>query len=184
MQLRRLFGLTDLAILVVAAFAFALPPREMIATPGWKATDDQRFWVSLSEARSIVAPGDPVQAEEMAEQLGHVERTTRPRDWAVEVAHRGVERAGSSPNKWRALLATSVAYVDRLEPKEAYSYATSAREACMKSSGGTCPDFEVTRMDLYIAHLEGGLDSGIDPKQDPTGFRKAGESRLRIFNSK
>jgi hypothetical protein len=34
-------------------------------------------------------------------------------------------------------------------------------------------------MELYQSHLDAGVASGIDPKLDPAGFRKAGQSKLR-----
>jgi len=34
-------------------------------------------------------------------------------------------------------------------------------------------------MRLYQQHLDAGVKSGIDPKVDPQGFRRAGEAGLR-----
>ena len=109
------------------------------------------------------------------------------KDWAIDVAVAAAERAKDSPSRWRALLAASVAYVDRLDVVPGLDYANRALNACEAAqqkgtdagSPGPCPSWEEVRMQLYQRNLDAGVKSGIDPRHDPRGFRKAGESALR-----
>lgn len=39
----------------------------------------------------------------------------------------------------------------------------------------------MVRIQLYQAHLEAGVASGIDPRVDPKGFQQAGQSNLRVI---
>jgi hypothetical protein len=179
MQLSRLFGLTDLAVVVVVLFVFGMPPREMAASPVVASTETQ-FSVALAEARTLVAPDDPARAEELAQRLGEVGL----KDWAIEAGIDGARRAKDSPVRWRALLAASVAYIDQLDAKEALEYARRAFTACEAAGPAACPDFEKTRIEIYREHLDAGVSGGIDPRNGPAAaaaFRAAGEGRIRAI---
>src|SRR5207237_2741534 len=99
------------------------------------------------------------------------------KDWAIENAVEGSERAKQAPSRWRALLAASVAYVDHLDVIPALDFVERALAAC-EIAKETCPSWEQIRMDLYRRHLDAGVKSGIDPHRNPTGFRRAGEKGL------
>ena len=182
MDLRRYVGLVDLAIVTVAAVAVTLPPREMYAKAAIKADAEHEFATSLAEARTIARPGDGLAVEDFGRRLGEVNM----KDWAIEVTAIASERAHGSPTQWRALLATSVAYVDELDVVPALDYANRALDACGKTRErgdlAACPDWEQIRMQLYQQHLDGGVKSGIDPRKGPAAaaaFRRAGEAELR-----
>jgi hypothetical protein len=180
MQLSRFVSFIDLAIALVVLVALVLPAREMYASAAIKprqATDADRFAVALAEARTIAHPDDGAAVDDLARRLGAVGF----KDWAIEVGLHGSERAKASPSQWRALLATSVAYVDRLDVVPALDYANRALAAC-DATGAACPSWEQVRMKLYQQHLDAGVKSGIDPHQGPAAikaFRHAGESALR-----
>ena len=90
---------------------------------------------------------------------------------------------GSTPTRWRALLAASVAYVDCLDVVPGLDYANRALAACEaareRGDANACPSWEEIRVRLYQQDLDAGVKSGIDPRHDPVGFRQAGESALR-----
>lgn len=174
MQLRRFVGLVDLAILTVVIATVVIPARTMYAAHAQKGDETQRFGLALAEARTIAHPDDGAAISELARRLGEAAF----KDWAIEAAVRGSERAQSSPSAWRALLATSVAYVDKLDVIPALDYANRALAAC-KSAAAACPSWEEIRITLYQQHLDAGVKSGIDPRRDPKGFRAAGEAGLR-----
>ncbi|HTL31709.1 MAG TPA: hypothetical protein VL326_01225, partial [Kofleriaceae bacterium] len=92
------------------------------------------------------------------------------------------DKAKDSPTRWRALSAASVAYIEKVEAVPALEYVNKAIEACEaagKVDPAACPTFELVRMQFYQQHLDAGVASGIDPKVDPAGFRKAGQSKVR-----
>ena len=178
MKLRRIIGLTDFAVLVVALFAFALPPREMLASPAIKGTEQDQFSLALTEARVMMAPKDGVRIDELMRRLGELGM----KDWAVEIALDGVGQTQKEPEHWRALLATSIGYIERLEAKDALTYVDRALKACEQTGTENCPTPEKTRMDLYREHIAAGVEAGIDPKKDPNKFREAGEERIRTIN--
>src|SRR5213075_3132852 len=126
MQLRRFVGLVDLAILTVVIATVVIPARTMYAAAAQKGDDTVQFGLALAEARTIAHPDDGAAVSDLARRLGD----SLFKDWAIEAAMHGSERAKSSPSVWRALLATSVAYVDKLDVIPALDYANRALAAC------------------------------------------------------
>jgi hypothetical protein len=184
MKWPRVFGIVDLGILTLVAVALFLPPREMFASSSYKGDEANRFALALAEARTIARPTDGKVIDDFARRMGE----SGYKDWAVEAAIDGSEKAKDSVSRWRALLAVSVAYVDRLDVIPALDYANRALAACetAREKGGqaACPSWEEVRMRLYHQHLDAGVKSGINPRQDPKGFRAAGESGIRQIRLK
>jgi hypothetical protein len=176
MKLPRFLGVVDLAVLI--SLAIALPiwssPPPMVATDAIKGSDAERFEVALAEARVLADPQSGGKSAALAEQLG----SSGHRDWAIAAAVTGAERAKQSPDRWRALSAASVAYVDRLDVRPALEQIELALGECDRHPEA-CPEWERVRMDLYRQNLDAGVRSGIDPRKDPVGFRRAGESGFR-----
>lgn len=167
-------GLVDLGITVVVAVAVFLPPREMYASNAIKGDADAQFALALAEARTIARPGDGAAVEAFARRLGEAAQ----KDWAIDAAVAAAAHGNDSPTRWRALAAASAAYVDRLDVQPGLEYANQAVAACLRA-GDACPAAEEVRLELYQQNLEAGVKSGIDPRHDPKGFRKASESALR-----
>lgn len=181
MRFVRYVSLIDVVTAVMVLFVLVLPARTMLAAPAASGTEAERYRLALSEARAIDDRKDGELISELSRRLGEAGF----RDWAVEAAARGVVDAADSPSRWRALLATSVAYVERLDAKPALEYANRALAACAAAKAideRVCPSWEEVRMDLYARHLDAGVKSGIDPHKDPSGFRRAGESGLRTIH--
>lgn len=178
MQLRSLFGIFDLAIAVIIAVLFALPARPMYASAVFKEGVTTPFALAVAEARTIANPQDGAAAADFARRLDEAGQ----RDWAIDEALRGSERAKDSPTLWRALLAVSSAFVDRLDVVPALDYATRALAACRKSretgDAHACPNWEEIRVSLYQQSLDAGVRSGIDPRRDPKGFRRAQDNGM------
>lgn len=179
MQLPRFVGIVDLAVITVVAVAIFLPAREMYAATAQKGTDDQRFELALAEARAIAHPDDGIAVSEVSRRLDEAGF----KDWAIESAVHGAAATSKSPTSWRALLAASVAYVERLDATPALDYANRALAACT-ATAASCPSWEEIRMQLYQQHLDAGVKSGIDPHKDPRGFRRAAEAALRTIHLK
>jgi len=179
MKLPRNVGLVDLAVATVVFVLVVLPGREMYTSSVFKGDDAAQFAVALAEARTLAEPSNGAYVADFARQLGEAGHV----DWAIEVAVDGASRAASSPTEWRAQLAASIAYVDRLQVEPALDYANRALTACRAMRDG-CPTWEEVRMKLYQEHLHAGVSSGIDPRVDPKGFRAAGESALRSIRLK
>ena len=178
MKLPRFVGMVDLGVATVVAVMIFLPAREMYASSVVKGDDAKQFSIALAEARTMVNPGDGVAVEELGRNLSDAAQ----KDWAVETTVHASDRAKDSPTRWRALMAASVAYIDRLDAVPALDYANRALTACHATqdagNAAACPSWEEIRMALYQKHLDAGVKSGIDPHHDPIGFRKAGESAL------
>jgi hypothetical protein len=173
MAVPRFLGLIDLVVVVMVAIAIFLPAREMYARNAFRGDD---FAIGLAEARTMARPTDGVAIEDFARKLGE----TDMKDWAIESSVRLADRAKDSPTRWRALIAASDAYVQKVDVVPALDYANRALAAC-EASREACPSWEEVRMRLYQQHLEAGVKSGIDPHIDPKGFRAAGDKALRYF---
>ncbi len=181
MRFVRYVSLVDVITTVMVLFILLLPPRSMVAAWAAKGTEAERYGLALAEARTI----DDRKDGELVSELSRRLTSASFGDWAVEAAARGSQTTKGSPSEWRALLATSVAYVERLEAVPALDYARKALAACAAARAvdeRVCPSFEEVRMDLYTRHLDAGVASGIDAKRDPAGFRRAGEAGLRTIH--
>jgi hypothetical protein len=176
MKLPRSVGVVDIAIVTVILVMLVLPAREMFASATHQGDDAVRFALALSEARTMAYPTDGTHTADLARRLGDANE----KDWAIEVAVDGANRAVGTPTEWRALLAASIAYVDKLDVIAALDHANRALTACHTMQGG-CPSWEEVRMSLYRQHLDAGVKSGIDPRHDPAGFRAAGEGAIRTI---
>lgn len=177
MRLSRYVGFIDLGVATVVLVTLVLPAREMYASSVASGTDAEQFALALAEARTLARPDDGAAVDELTRRLD----AANEKDWAIEVAERGSERAQNSPTRWRALLAASVALVNRLDVVPALDYANRALSAC-DDHPEACPSWEQIRMKLYQEHLDAGVKSGIDPRRGPAAaqaFRRAGESALR-----
>lgn len=174
MKLPRTIGLTDIAMITVILAMLVLPARQMYASGAIPGDDAAQYALAAAEARTIAHPDDGANVSDLARRLGDANF----KDWAVEVGVRGAKAAKGSPTEWQALLAASSAYVDKLDVVPALDFANRALTTCRGVASG-CPAWEDLRMSFYIQHLDAGVKSGIDPKRDPLGFRKAGETALR-----
>lgn len=172
MQLRRYITIVDLGIFAVLAVALVLPPRGMDVAYAAKGTDADRFSLALAEARTLAHPSDGAPAADFSRRLGEAGFN----DWAIDSAVAASQRTMGTPNRWRALLAASVAFVDRQDAKEALELVDVAVNACESAGETACPDFEKQPILLYQESLRNGIASKIDPHVNPKAFRKA--SRL------
>jgi len=177
MQLQRFVGLVDLGIATIVLVTIVLPPREMFASAAQKATEAEQFGLALAEARTLAHPEDGAATAELSRRLG----AAGFKDWAIEAAVLGGEHAKQSPTRWRALLAASVAFVDRYDVVPGLDYANRALAACDDPTAA-CPGYEQVRMRQYQQQLDAGVASGIDPHRGPAAvqaFRRAEERGLR-----
>ena len=175
MMMPRQIGLVDLAVITVLLVMVVLPPREMFASVAAKGSETDQFSLALTEARTFSDPADGQKVSDFARRLSDVNY----KDWSVEAAVAGSKRAAGSPTEWKALLAASVAYVDKIDVVPALEYAGRALATCRALRPDGCPSWEEVRMSLYFEHLDAGVKSGIDPRIDPKGFRRAGEAAIR-----
>jgi hypothetical protein len=177
MRLSRFVGFIDLGVATVVLVTLVLPPREMYASAVDSGAEAERFALALAEARTMAHPDDGAAVDELARRLG----AAGQKDWAIELAVGGSERARQSPTRWRALLAASAAFADRLDVVPALDHANRALSAC-DDHPAACPSWERSRMKLYQDYLDAGVKSGIDPHRGPAAaqaFRRAGEGALR-----
>ncbi len=163
-------GLVDIAVVVVLLLAVAMPSREVVATAAIKGDDASTFPLAMAEARTIATPTDGAARADFARRLDDIKQN----DWAIEDATRGAKLA-TDATAWQAWLAVSIGYVDRLDASKAFELVQTALKVC---DAKTCPGWERARMEIYRDHLDAGLRSGVDPKRDPAGFRRAGERGL------
>lgn len=174
MQINRHLNLLDLVVVIVVAVAIFLPPRETYALDAAKGSDADRVALATAEATALAHPDNGQAAADLGRRLtaaGHL-------DWAVEASAELAAREVKSPSRWYALLATSTAYAERLEAKDALEWAQRALEACHLAGTTYCPTDDEIRLDIYVRHLDAGVRSGIDPKRNPEGFRAKGAEGL------
>ena len=75
------------------------------------------------------------------------------------------------------MLAVSAIHADRLEVRDAASWAKRALGAC-GSPGAACAPHERIRLETYAVALQAGVESGIDPRVDPRAFAEAVTNKL------
>jgi hypothetical protein len=161
-------GVLDIAAAAVVVIVLVLPPRESRVTAASLVLDrDRREAISQHQAHLIANPADGAVAEELAETLTAADYS----DWALRVAGEA-SRHEQAPSRWRALRAVSSTHAERFEIKDALRWGGEALAAC-EGAGAACPEHERVRLRIYVEELKAGVDSGIDPKADPEGFRRA-----------
>lgn len=171
-------GLLD--IVAVGAFLVALvlpsPSREVKSLYGYTNAAAAVTSTQIAEAQAEVAR-DRARggaAARLAELLVRARQT----DWAVRAAVRPA--TASAPDRWRAVVALSAAYVDRLEIRSALEWAVRAVEAC-DADGADCADYQHVRLDMYHTALRAAWDSRIDPKVNRKGFAEAAQRAVPII---
>jgi hypothetical protein len=169
--MKRHLGLVDICIAVIVAVAILLPARKIHAVSAHRGGNEAQL--AAAEAATLARPEDGAAAAEFSRLLAEAGHS----DWAVLAPSRMAR--SRAPTAWRALMATSLAFVDRLEPEPGLAWARRAMDLCHQVGKGACPEWEEIRMDLYARHLDAGVRSGINPKRDPEGFRRAGEQGSR-----
>jgi len=178
MRLLRYVDIIDLGIAaLVIVYLLIGGSREIFASSAYTGSETEQFALALAEARTMAHPEDGAAIDELSRRLGD----EGAKDWAIEVAVRGSERAGQSPTRWRALLAAAVAYVGRFDVVPGLDYANRALAAC-DAHRSACPSWEQIRMALYQQQLDAGVRSGIDPHRGPESvkaFRHAEEGAVR-----
>jgi hypothetical protein len=177
MAARRWISIVDIVVAVVALVAIVLPARPLEGTSAARGDDHARFALAAAEARTRVRPDDGAVVDDLARRFVDAGEL----DFAVEAPAAASQVMRSSPTRWLALYATAKSWGELREVKEASEWADRAWSAC-QDAGPACPPWQGVRVELYAKHLEAGLASGIDPKVDPDGFRKAGENALHIVH--
>lgn len=166
-------GVLDLTAVALVLIALLIPAREFLVESPFEATttpSDLRI-VARSQSVLLEEPGNGLAASTLAETLRRMDQHQA----ALRVAGDAYKRGGG----WRAALAVSSIHADRVEVAPSFEYATLALEKCDESPA-TCPPHERLRMSLYHKGLRLGLESGVDPRQEPERFR---EEVLKAFRT-
>jgi hypothetical protein len=150
-RFNRHFSLLDLVVLVVVAVAIFLPPRHLEAVQAAKGGEPASIALATAEARMRAHPTDGAAVAQLSRRLidaGHL-------DWAIEAPARASGATlRQSTTRWRALLATSIAYSERRAPVPAREWVDLAIAACRASGPDACPGFELVRMEQYYHALD------------------------------
>jgi len=167
-------SLVDLAVVIVVAVAIfvTVVPRPLYAAEAVKLEGDQPWALAIAEARALARPDDGGASAELSRRLAVAEAL----DWAVEVATQASERA--TPTRWRAMLAAAVAYGHLIDVEKAHEWAQRAHAACL-AARDACSLEDEARVRLLLEYFTRVSRSGIDPRKDPKGFRRAIDQSLR-----
>jgi hypothetical protein len=168
MKLR--WGLLDIAGVGVALVAVLLPPPATQVFPVYD-TQSAANPAEIAQAQAALSR-DPADFAALDRYVDLLAEAGQP-DQALRAA--GAAFAQPSPQHWRAAVAVAAVHADLLDAKAAYEWANKALAAC-DETGADCPEHERVRVDLYAKALKAGIDSGIDPRVDPEGFKKAIDS--------
>lgn len=176
MRIHRFLSLTDLIVALLVAIVVFLPKRPLEATDAYRLDPDARADLAAAEATALAHPDDGGAASAFATKLAEAGQM----DWAVETARDGAAVA-TPGTRWKALLALSDVYGKRIQVDDSYDAAKQALGACTDAPGD-CPDWEKLKLELYMGYLEAGMKSGIDPRKDPAGFRKAADGAMDLID--
>ncbi len=168
-------GLLDIAGAGVVLFVLILPAASKKVLPVYEGRQAELV-PDLLAAQAAIArdQGDLIALTRYVDLLSLAGQT----DQGLRAA--GAAYAAPTPGRWRAALATSSVHADRLDAKEAHEWAEKALVAC-DAPGADCPTHERVRVDLYAKALKAGIDSGLDPKVDPEGFKHAIDAAIPMI---
>lgn len=177
MALTRHVGILDICLVIVVLIAVAIPARTMYARDAF--APDDHLELARAEARTIVNPEHGGHVEQLIYKLGENGFT----DWAIAVGARGVDASRDHAQHWRALVAASVAHVDRLEARTAFTLAERALAACIEAGASACSSTERVRLEIFHDHLAAGIEVSTFDEHgrvtNPQDFRKASERKIR-----
>jgi hypothetical protein len=160
-------GLLDVGAAGALLVALVLP-RPSLPVKSLYTETERPLVEQAADAQADLArrPSDGRAAARLADALERL----RQSDWGVSAAASASQKSG--PETWRAQLAVSSAYGQRLEVGPAALWAKRALQSC-NAQGAECADFERMRVEMYVTALEAGLASGIDPRREPQRFEDA-----------
>jgi hypothetical protein len=163
-------GLLDIAAIGVVVVTLVLPaPAKQVFPVYDKGSYAQPDELAAAQAQLARDPHDAVALARYVDLLAEAGQM----DQALRVS--GAAYADESARRWRAALAVASVHADMLDAQAAYDWTLKSLAAC-DAATADCPDHERLRVDLYAKALKAGLDSGIDPRVDPQGFKKAIDS--------
>ncbi len=160
-------GILDIAAATIVVIVIILPAREPNVGPPFPDVDEQQEAIAEFQARLVANPQNGAAAERLAETL----TAAGYHDWGLRVAGEATQYK-DSPTVWRAFRGLSTTHAERFEVKQALAWGEQALSAC-NAGASTCPTHEQIRLQIYVDQLRAGLQSGIDPRVDPEGFRRA-----------
>ncbi|HLU65623.1 MAG TPA: hypothetical protein VKZ63_05080 [Kofleriaceae bacterium] len=175
--MRRLgIGLLDVSAAVLVLIVLVMPGRDLHVATAYRQVEPEDLAsltaeVAEAQARLVADPADGAAAEKLAMLLAR--RPVNQHDQALRLAGAAAARE-SSPTRWRALWAVSLAHADLLEIEDAHRQAALALEAC-RAAPAACPAHEEQRLALYTDRLAAGVEAiarGADPRVDPERFRQ------------
>ena len=163
-------GLLDIAAIGVVVVALVLPPPAKQVLPIYDQNSPANpDAIAAAQADLARDPHDyPALARyvDLLAEAGQLDQALRIAGTAFSLEH---------PRRWRAALAVASVHADMLDAKAAYEWTLKSLSSCDLPTSD-CPDHERVRIDLYAKALKAGIDSGIDPRVDPTGFKAAIDS--------
>jgi hypothetical protein len=175
MKLR--IGLLDIAGAGVALVALVLPaPAKQVYPIYDKGSVAQPAALAAEQA---ALSRDPHDFAALGRYVDLLAEAGQP-DQALRAA--GAAYADETPGRWRAAIAVASVHADLLDAKAAYDWAEKALAACDAPGSDCRVDHERVRIELYAKALKAGIDSGIDPKVDPDGFKKAIDSATPMIH--
>ncbi len=156
-------GLLDIAAAGALAAALLLPAPTRDIVPLFRNDTSLPALLAEAQADALRTPHDGRAAARLADLLVRARET----DWAIAVSAAAAREA--SPGRWRAMVAASAAFTDRLELAPAYAWADQALKWC-DAPGSDCAEMERGRLDMYVTALRAAVESGVDPTKNPKGF--------------
>jgi hypothetical protein len=177
MQVTRLVGLVDIAMIVVLAVFVVLPPRPQYMEAAIPGSEPSHFALALAEARTIARPTDGTAVDELVTKLSEAGQ----KDWAIDFAVLASERMKDAPDRWKALMAASTVFVARFDVVPGLDFVNRALVACESAQAkdpAACPGPDQVRMQLYAANLGASVKSGFNPRTERDKVQRAGESAL------
>ena len=162
-------GIVDLGVAAVVLVAIFLPSRAFTISKLIPVPKRSELLVAQSD---LASASGTERAARGAEIASRILTDAGQHDLAVRMA--SPTASAAAPETWRANLGAALALAARLEIPRAFAQASDALSKCEKAES-TCLVHERTRLELLLGQLDAGvkaLESGLDPKTQPTAFRK------------
>lgn len=162
-------GLLDIGAAGVVLVAILLPAPTKPIHPIYEGSA-AAFGPEIAVAQADVArkPGDRQALKRLVDLLV----LSGQSDWALRVAGDAAVRAETCEKWWPTFL-VSVAHADRLEVKPAWEWAEKALAACEAQGCTSCGVDWRVRLQVFADKLKAGVESGIDPRENPDAFKQA-----------
>ena len=157
----------DITVAIFVVIMMLLPAQIFHIKPLNEGLEAASERISMAQSRITLNPEHETaieHIEQFADLLGELGYPA----WSIRVVAEAIQLSKVF-NDWHLYRALATAYAYQRDADLIMYWMTQAFTDCVTSD--SCKMHEQVRMSIYLQQIAAAIDSGLDPKRDPKGFR-------------